>query len=422
MNLRSSEILTNQSETSKNKRRSNIAVNGLFLLTFVYIGKIQELFGFLSNIGFGKIVMGVSLLLYIGSPQSGNTIRLFSSSQSKYIAGIFVLGLISIPFSAWPGQSFNFILFGFLKTLVFFFLIVKVVNSAQDLKKLIWSLIIAVLFLAFFSVISQKTGRITVTETYDPNDLAMMLAMSLPIVYFFAENERGLRKTGLFFLIVLIIFAILRTGSRGGFFGLMTVGFFVLLRDTKRKWMTKLSIIVILGVLTYILAPTNYWERMDTILHPEDDYNITAGGGRVEIWKRGLHLMLEHPFVGSGAGAFVVAEGATHKEVGGKWSAAHNSFVQIGAESGIGALLLFIALIFSSIKALSKVKKNLLTDPLLEKKYLYIVNGLEIGLITYCVSGFFLSQAYSDLLYFLIANVIVLEKLNFPDQLIQHSV
>jgi len=81
---------------------------------------------------------------------------------------------------------------------------------------------------------------------------------------------------------------------------------------------------------------------MHTIIKPEEDYNRTAEEGRVKIWKRGIGYMMLHPVFGVGAANFPVAEGTisplagrTEVGLGVKWGAAHDSFVQIGAELGI---------------------------------------------------------------------------------------
>lgn len=125
----------------------------------------------------------------------------------------------------------------------------------------------------------------------------------------------------------------------------------------------------------------------------KQDYNTSAQGGRLEIWKRGLSLMVTHPLLGTGAGTYTIADGTTHE--GGKWSTAHNSFVLIGVELGIIALIIQIKLIQRAIQA---VRRDVDTSPLP-----WFSKGVEIGLYGYCVGGFFLSWAYSSLFYFFIA-------------------
>lgn len=105
--------------------------------------------------------------------------------------------------------------------------------------------------------------------------------------------------------------------------------------------------------------------------------------------------MCENPVLGSGPGTFTVAEGLAHE--GGKWSAAHNSFVQIGAELGVSGLALFILILYSS---LASVRQRDGTSRWFEQ-------GVEVGLYAFCVGGFFLSWAYSYAFYFFIALSIV---------------
>src|SRR5678815_3555338 len=94
-----------------------------------------------------------------------------------------------------------------------------------------------------------------------------------------------------------------------------------------------------------------YWQQMGTIAS-ESDYNRTDETGRVQIWKRGIGYMLSNPLLGVGAGNFPAAEGllspfAQRQQfgVGVRWSAAHNTLVQVGAELGVVGLVLFVALV-----------------------------------------------------------------------------
>ena len=77
----------------------------------------------------------------------------------------------------------------------------------------------------------------------------------------------------------------------------------------------------------------------------------------MEVWKRGVGYMLRRPVLGVGADNFYVAEGTLSERGrqqqfgrGFKWSAAHNSFVQIGAELGIPGLVAFIAMLIVAFR------------------------------------------------------------------------
>ena len=71
--------------------------------------------------------------------------------------------------------------------------------------------------------------------------------------------------------------------------------------------------------------------------------------------------MLANPLFGVGPEQFPAAEGtlspfAERQQfgIGVRWNAAHNSFIQIGAELGLPGLALFIAIIASAFAALRR--------------------------------------------------------------------
>src|SRR5690606_15321749 len=119
-------------------------------------------------------------------------------------------------------------------------------------------------------------------------------------------------------------------------------------------------------VLLMTFGGETYWSLMKTMLNPSQDYNWAGGSetGRMEIWKRGVTYMAGNPLLGVGVRCFSVAEGTLSPQaaqqsigIGFKWSTAHNSFVQIGAELGVGGLLLFCAMLASSFRQLWRIAR-----------------------------------------------------------------
>src|SRR5205823_6273658 len=118
-------------------------------------------------------------------------------------------------------------------------------------------------------------------------------------------------------------------------------------------------------------------------------------------------------FLGLGPGAFPVAEGTLAPEAleqrrygrGFKWTAAHNSFIQIGAELGVGGLILFVALFAAAFRVLGRLR----AVPLVEIAVLaQILTG---SLVAFIVTASLLSQAYSAYLYTLLGMVLGLWKI-----------
>jgi hypothetical protein len=209
-----------------------------------------------------------------------------------------------------------------------------------------------------------------------------------------------------------IIFAFILTGSRGGFLGFFVIMMLIFFMDKFRSWTVK---ILILGVLIFSFvqfAPDTYWERISTILNYEEDYNMTSETGRKTIWLQGLGLMKDNPVTGVGAGAFTTAMGYAYGERGFKWSTAHNAFVEIGAELGIGGFVLFIWLILSSVYRLRRLQRKYLNNDIAFYDHVWLTTALQISLAGYAVTAMFLSAAYFPMFYFLIALCCILEKMD----------
>src|ERR1043165_5782211 len=101
------------------------------------------------------------------------------------------------------------------------------------------------------------------------------------------------------------------------------------------------------------------------IIPPHEEYHLTAEEGRIQVWERGLGYMTSYPVFGVGVRNFPVAEGtispqARRQERGlpVRWGAAHNTYIQIGAELGIPGLLLFLGLLWSTFAALRRAGRR----------------------------------------------------------------
>jgi O-antigen ligase len=172
--------------------------------------------------------------------------------------------------------------------------------------------------------------------------------------------------------------------------------------------------LVALGLLG--TASDAYWKQMGTIVS-DTDYNHTEESGRLEIWHRGVGYMLGNPLFGVGPNNFRVAEGtlspfAERQQfgVGVRWNAAHNSYVQVGAELGIPGLVLFVATMVSAFIALHRTGRlqGARADAQLAETQL--MSALTASLVGFAVGAFFLSLAYSEMLYTLLALIVGLRK------------
>ena len=381
--------------------KSTMIGNGIVLLILVYIGRVQELFPFLENARIGKIVMGFSVLLFFLTPGKVNWQELMAMRQFRFVMYIVGLSLLSIITSVWVGGSVDFMKNNFTKTLLFFLLLVSLIDRQKEIQKIAWGIVVACFLLSIKTLMLEKVGRLTIGSTYDPNDLAFIMVSFLPIVFYMMKSEAGAKKLFLLTTAIAMLTTVLYTGSRGGFLGFAVVAVMIMVRE--RVSMKKaLMYLVITASFVLAAAPSSFLERLTV-----KDYNYEkGGGGRLDIWGRGFSLMLKHPVLGVGVGGFEIAEGLSRGGQG-KWSSAHNSFVQIGTELGIVGLVIFVRLVASSIVGMKNLRFSDEADVLPP----WMLKGVEISLYGYIAAGFFLSQAYSPVLYLLVGMVIIAGKL-----------
>lgn len=395
--------------------RVSPAVVGVAAYTCLVIGRIPDFFpsARLSLIAAG-LAVGLALLL----PKRP---RLLQGPEVRAVIAIVAIALISIPFSVWPGESFNFVINGHSKTVIFFFLLVYCVRSLREFRVVVWGLIWAIAALqvmSFFFNVSPD-GRLVVTNTYDKNDIAFVMVCALPLMVVMSYvGARSVRLISVS-IVALTVPVIILSESRGGFIGFLVVGILLLFRLSSRRSVSHLLLVIGAILLFTVFTPESYWARISTIwggITPggeSSDYD-TSGlrGARWDIWMNGLKLLIERPFLGVGAGAFEVAEGLSHGGIG-KWQAPHNSFIEVGAELGVGGLLLLLFLIFRAIQNCRSVVRLGRHDPQFEQ-CVWLAHGLEISLYGFIVAGFALSHGYSQILYFLLAMSIVLKRLTMP--------
>jgi O-antigen ligase len=181
-----------------------------------------------------------------------------------------------------------------------------------------------------------------VAEGFDPNDLCVTLALSIPMsLYLSVAQPAGWQAWVWRLHPVPILFAALLTASRGGFVALCAAlliipAVFRKLPTASKLLLPALAAALAIAVLTWL--PASAWERLSSL--PEETRAMTFGQ-RGEIWKAGWEVFREQPMVGVGIGAFALAV----QSVRGEAAVAHNVFLTVLVETGlVGFLLLAAAL------------------------------------------------------------------------------
>jgi O-antigen ligase len=345
---------------------------------------------------------------------NADTVTLFHLAEVRAVLALLALSALTIPFSAWPGQSFAFVTGAYAKIVFFFLVLVLTVRSMRSVKAMVWALFLALLSLEVGLVLWGTGARPEITQTYDANDLGFVMVTGFPLAAMWAMRDRSPLRYLAGLIAALAVVTVIMTRSRGAFVGLCVVLVMLMAKMPRRRRRWFAALVVVAAVVVALASSDEYWDRIATIWAdgPADsvDYDQSGvWGARVTVWQTALELMVRNAVLGVGAGVYDVAEGLSHGGSG-KWAAAHNSFLQIGAELGLVGLGLFIFLIYRAAKNCCEVSRRAQRDSRLEV-HGWIAQGLQISLWGYVITGFCLSQAYSNLLYALVGVSVALLRL-----------
>jgi O-antigen ligase len=94
--------------------------------------------------------------------------------------------------------------------------------------------------------------------------------------------------------------------------------------------------------------------------------------------------------------------------VGVRWNAAHNSYIQVGAETGFPGLVIYLAMIATTFGALRVVTRGARGPD--HRRIRELASALTAAVIGFVVGAFFLSLAYQEMFFTLLALVVGLHK------------
>jgi O-antigen ligase len=335
--------------------------------------------------------------------------------------------VLSVPGSLYPGLSFNFIVQNHIKTFILMALLAASVRTLKDVERFAAVQVFGMgLYSAFILLRFDigEGGRLGNLVYYDANDLGMLIICTLPLaIYFLRQGMEWRWRIIAAVVLPLALMTIVKTGSRGTFIGLIAVVLYMLFQFRAVSKRARITAAIAALVALLFLGNETYWETMRTILNPQEDYNWSgqSSSGRMEVWKRGVGYMLERPLFGVGVNAFGVAEGtisdlAVLQEygIGLKWSAAHNSFVEAGAELGFPGLISFVCLLAAAYYACSRIGRHSAAGVRGATNEAVLGQVLCATLVGYVAAGFFLSQAYSAYMYATYGIIVGLVKVATP--------
>jgi O-antigen ligase len=268
------------------------------------------------------------------------------------------------------------------------------------------ALVSVVTVAALVPLVRPVAGRYMIGYTFDQNETAMLLIMMIPWALFLVMTEKGRGRWIGLIAVPAYMLCVFKTGSRGGMLGLgALIPFLIYLSPPKRR--APFILAIVLGSAVLFAFQRDYLTRRFRNVFSGTDYNQTTEDGRIEVWKRGLSYVASRPLQGLGIEGFGVQELKTksNKGYGIRMTAAHNMYVQLGAELGVIGFFFFLRMFFTSWVGCGRVKKEaqqLLAsrDSPAAFREVVMANMARASILGVMVTGFFLSVAYSAITYF----------------------
>lgn len=390
-----------------------------YILTAV--GRVHQLFGALEVIHLTALTGFLGILLFAIDRYELRRGRYLLVPTTKVLAALLFWMILSVPGALNPGNSFDLVFDNFLKTTIMFLVVAGSVRSVRDVERLVVvyfasAVMYTGVVMTRFNLGDGADWRLGHLYYYDANDFATFVVTAMPFGLYLLHAGRRLTTRWLAAIgLVVLALGFVWSGSRGGFIALSAVAGFIVLRYTAIPLRWRLSATALVAIVLLTTASDQYWQQMATITS-DTDYNQTSESGRLQIWSRGIGYMLQNPVFGLGPLNFQVAEGtlsplAERQQygIGVRWNAPHNSFVQIGAELGVVGLAIYAAFIISAFVALRRSGGGE-PESGAPQDAQALTPALTASLMGFVIGSFFLSLAYSEMLYTLVALAVGLQK------------
>jgi len=283
------------------------------------------------------------------------------------------------------------VLIGMLKIFIFFFIGLCCISDENKVKIFTCVFLIAVIYLTYWANIQYLSGKfflrlrgpadLSGSGLYsDENNFSMLFVVGIPFLFYLGWFfKQWYLRWCLWLAVPFAWHAVFLTASRGGLVGAAFVSVFMGFRCPKK-------VIGLMLISAFIFAYV--WQGgallKSRAKHIKNFEQESSSRTRLEAWDAGLHMMLAHPFTGVGVGSFGQAFpyfSDRHPRV------AHNTFIQIAAESGVLACLFYVLFMCNCIWTLFKKRDKFTKGSLCY----YLSDATLVALCGFLICALFLT-------------------------------
>lgn len=323
-----------------------------------------------------------------------------------------------------------------IKTLIFAYFIPFVLVQRRQIELFIW--VCALSFGLFLFMAGVKTalggGGYGVNLVgvgyflYAEGSTLSTIAISMAPIFLYLKDKSFFSESKPIFKYILwgylacCILTIVGTQARTG---IVVLALFSLLIIKKYKFRpTTLGLFILIPVLIYSIAPSSWFERMNSI--EQGTTSEKSALGRIVVWRWTIDYVMDKPVFGGGFYSYNANAGKLDQyqkgqevvinQKGGK--AFHNIFFEVLGEAGYGGLILFLGIIIHTLMSNSRIKRVFKDTPGVWQSEL--AESVNFSLMIYCLGGMFVGIAFYPWMYYLYGASISLSNLGNTRNALSH--
>lgn len=368
------------------------------LLLFVALGELVRLPGVAQG-GYTAVpLLGVALAGFWTAEVLFNHRRIVLFPEARLIGFLLLWLLLS------TGVNFFFMKeFGHLATfamvMAFAFIMVQVLRTPGQFWVVGWVIILA-MTLVGLSVLAAmlfpelfEYGRYagymggkrfaSVAAGGGLTPLYLLPGIIFALSYLF-RARRWWERIGLLACLGIMLVADVNTYTVSGILALLVaIGFLVHKRGVSRPWPLARAALIVAGLIlaTYWLVPAFQMKAgyfVEVIATKESGWWFSQ---RVGVWTAGLQVMVSHPIFGVGYGNSPWFIPHIWTAPGYEIQEAHTAYLNLGADLGIPALVIFTLLIWLPFRRLARLLYTAWEDPVWDEKSRAVLRGLCASLL-----------------------------------------
>jgi probable O-glycosylation ligase (exosortase A-associated) len=383
---------------------------GAYLWAWVsYMNPHRLSFGWAYHFPFAAIVAGSMLIGTLFTrdrqriPWNGTTLIWGAFILWMNLTTLFAL----VPEDAW--KQWDRVMKIQLMTLI----TLMVVTTRERLQSLIW---VIALSIGYFAVRNGFSAIVTQGQyiawgpadsyIYDNNHLALAVVMVIPLWWYLRlTTQHAWVRNACLAVVMLSVVAVLTSYSRGAFLAIIAMTAALIMRSRAKFILGVVSVVLLIGALLFM--PAEYYERIETIKDYQQD---TSAMGRINAWTFAWNLALDRPFLGGGFDTFDPELFKQYAPNPLDFHDAHSIYFEVLGEQGFVGLALYVALFLAAFRGAGQLRQRCR-----DRNELRWANDLgsmlQVCIVGYAVGGAFLSLAYFDLPYHLVAIIVIARQL-----------